>query len=147
MLTVNVILFATVLETQISSPESKTILSSLRNTVSPAGIIKLLIIIFEVEADPPNLTRYRFTLQVPVSSLVNDIGVKLLHNTIEVIALTCPAGTAGGPADTDPMAAPVVELTKTLTGVPKDAEFTSVLVIISVSLKNHTKKQSSFFTY
>jgi hypothetical protein len=69
-----------------------------------------------------------------------------LHNIIDVIAFTCPAGTGGGPTDVDPIGAPVVELVKTFTGLLNDAEFTNVVVIISISLKYHTEKQCSILT-
>jgi hypothetical protein len=68
------------------SPPSNTILSSDKNTVSPAGTVKLLTIKFAGSYDCPDFTKYIFTFTALAVSSVS-VTAAVLHNAMVVIAL------------------------------------------------------------
>jgi hypothetical protein len=72
---------------EIVSPVSKTIRSSLKNTVSPAGINKFFTIAFVSLANTPLLTKFNCKVHEFIGSSAG-VGVPVLLTTIKVTALT-----------------------------------------------------------
>jgi hypothetical protein len=69
------------------SPVSKTILSSEKNTVSPAGINRFFTIQFVSLGKTPFLTKFNWSKHEFKLSFAGS-GVPVLHTTIRVTALT-----------------------------------------------------------